>query len=324
MGKWDLLIGLYIGWLIVTLFTLKGMKILSRIIYVSGIISFLLLIALIFINDKVFAPETYWKMLAFNSFDAIWSKDLWMHAAYFSAKSIAYSIGVLTCLSSYSRTHFKPNVISSLIIFIGLFITWLSLLFTGIYVNEGSSMQHDVSYGDEDLIFDLFMDEMTSPLRCGLFILFILITKLNSMAILTDSVVSSIEDSLSWVADWRLLTFVIYCFASFALGLVFILPNGSQILQNTHYAVEASSILLSFIMILTIVYGYGLNRLSDNVYIMTGSSMFGLSKVWLAAFLPGTVYTLRHLSFMQFGKQVKLLVNVNRFNRCIVPLLAGP
>ena len=42
-------------------------------------------------------------MLAFNSFDAIWSKDLWMHAAYFSAKSIAYSIGVLTCLSSYSR-----------------------------------------------------------------------------------------------------------------------------------------------------------------------------------------------------------------------------
>ena len=52
---------------------------------------------------KVFAPETYWKMLAFNSFDAIWSKDLWMHAAYFSAKSIAYSIGVLTCLSSYSR-----------------------------------------------------------------------------------------------------------------------------------------------------------------------------------------------------------------------------
>ena len=41
--------------------------------------------------------------------------------------------------------------------------------------------------------------------------------------------------------------------------------------------------------ILTILYGYGLNRLSDDVYIMTGSSLFGLSKVWLAAFLPGSM-----------------------------------
>ena len=60
------------------------------------------------------------------------------------------------------------------------------------------------------------------------------------------------------VADWRLLTFVIYCFASFALGLVFILPNGSQILQNTHYAVEASSILLSFIMVCMYFSKFGL------------------------------------------------------------------
>ena len=50
--KWDLLIALYIGWLLVTLFTLKGMKILSRIIYISAIIPLVLLIALIFINEK--------------------------------------------------------------------------------------------------------------------------------------------------------------------------------------------------------------------------------------------------------------------------------
>ena len=107
------------------------------------------------------------------------------------------------------------------------------------------------SYGNEDLIFDLFMDEMNTTVRAGLFIVFILVTKLNSMAILTDCLVSSIEDSLSWVSDWRLLTFVIYCFTSFAFGLIFLLPNGSQILQNTQYAVEASSILLSFMMVIT-------------------------------------------------------------------------
>ena len=39
---------------------------------------------------------------------------------------------------------------------------------------------------------------------------------------------------------------------------MFILPNGSQILQNTHYAVEASSILLSFIMVCMYFSKFGL------------------------------------------------------------------
>merc|ERR1712168_326845 len=108
-------------------------------------------------------------MFGFSSIGSIWSQDLWMEAAWFSAKSLAYSVGVLTCLSSYNRTHFKPNVIASLIIFISLFITWLSLLLSGIYVNDGSSMQRDV-YSKEDLIFDLFMDGMSSPTLAGLFI----------------------------------------------------------------------------------------------------------------------------------------------------------
>ena len=99
---------------------------------------------------------------------------------------------------------------------------------------------------------------MSTPTLAGLFILFILVTNLNSMAILTDSVVLSIKDSLSWVSNWRLLTYVIYCFTSFGLGIIFIVPNGSQILQNTQYAVESSSILLSFMMVRSLkltVYG---------------------------------------------------------------------
>ena len=40
---------------------------------------------------------------------------------------------------------------------------------------------------------------------------------------------------------------------------------------------------------LTILYGYGLNPLSDNVYVMTGSGMLGLSKLWMSAFLPASI-----------------------------------
>merc|ERR1711962_149098 len=142
--KWDLLIALYIGWLLITLCTLKGIRIFSRINIVSGVIPFILLIALIFSHEKALEAETYAKMLSFSATSYILTQEVWAEAAWFSAKSLAYSVGVLTCLSSYNRTHFKPNVIALLIIFISLFITWLSLLLSGIYVNDGSSMQRDV------------------------------------------------------------------------------------------------------------------------------------------------------------------------------------
>ena len=121
----------------------------------------------------------------------------------------------------------------------------MTLFFT-LSMNDPCTADHGT---EEDLIFDLFMGSMNASARASLFIVLIIVTKLNSVAILTDSVISSMEDSLSLISNYRLLTFVVYCFASFLLGLIFIVPNGYQLLHNTRYALEASNVLLLPLMV---------------------------------------------------------------------------
>lgn len=101
--QWDLLIGLYIGWLVITLMTLKGMRTLAKIICVSGLIPLVLLMALIFLNANSFSLKTYIKIFAFIPIDSLIDLQLWISAACYSAKSMAISLGVLSCLCSYNK-----------------------------------------------------------------------------------------------------------------------------------------------------------------------------------------------------------------------------
>ena len=53
--------------------------------------------------------------------------------------------------------------------------------------------------------------------------------------------------------------------------------------------------------VFVVIFGYGLQALSDNVYIMSESSISGLSKVWLAAFLPGALFPIMVSYFTSDG-----------------------
>ena len=55
-----------------------------------------------------------------------------------------------------------------------------------------------------------------------------------------------------------------------------------------------------FFQIVTALFGYGLSLLSDNVYVMTGSSVSGLSQLWLAAFLPCSAIVIMVVSYFSY------------------------
>ena len=99
--KWDLLIALHGVWFLIFLFTFKGMGILSRILYLSGVIPILQLIVLLFwispLNGTVLID-----VLKID-YDHITDINIWMRAAQFSVTMIAFSIGILTGLASYNR-----------------------------------------------------------------------------------------------------------------------------------------------------------------------------------------------------------------------------
>ena len=71
-----------------------------------------------------------------------------------------------------------------------------------------------------------------------------MVTKFNVASLLADCVITSLGESITCIENWRLLTSIIYALISFILGLVFILPNGWQMVLNTHKAIETSSIVI--------------------------------------------------------------------------------
>jgi hypothetical protein len=99
--KWDLLIALHVGWFIVFIFVMKGMKIYSRILYVSGTVPIVILAGLAI----CFAP--YDGSIVVKTF-SIELRDLidlncWIRAAKASVGSLVTGIGATTCLASYNR-----------------------------------------------------------------------------------------------------------------------------------------------------------------------------------------------------------------------------
>lgn len=103
--KWDLLIALYAGWLLVFLMTMKGMELLSKIIYVSAVVPIVLLFTILLWK----APYNGVAILHVLTIDPakLLSLNLWMKAGSYSIKSICHGIGIITCLASHNRYFLK-------------------------------------------------------------------------------------------------------------------------------------------------------------------------------------------------------------------------
>ena len=97
---------------------------------------------------------------------------------------------------------------------------------------------------DWNLYYSMDFWNESSSSFLPLFLTYIIVTKVNATALLADSVMTSLGESVAWIANWRLLTSIFYSFVSFILGIIFTVPNGWQMLLNTYKAVEIATILL--------------------------------------------------------------------------------
>ena len=205
--------------------------------YVSAILPIVCLCVLVFALNpqKAYDVSTYTQMCDNSSLE-----DLGMHlplAFGFSLQHLALFIGVSTCLATYNPAQFKLHKILPIAVLMDLLMTFMMLLFNAIYDIQGQGSSLD------DVIFDVVMDKMDTPGRAVAFLLFIVLAKLNAIAILKEAVVSSLTDYLA-SSKWNLLSGVTCCFGLFLLGLLFIVPNGSEILANTQFATQTAAIIL--------------------------------------------------------------------------------
>ena len=131
-----------------------------------------------------------------------------------------------------------------------IFITWLLLLLMSVlklpdFYNGGGKNNFDVN----DVIFGIIPEQMVAipPFESSqsqitfVFLIFIIFSVANLVAVLSEALITELEDNVSLASKSRFCTTMAFCLGSFALGSIFIIPNGSQLIQNTISAMEIAS-----------------------------------------------------------------------------------
>ena len=143
----------------------------------------------------------------------------------------------------YFRSYDELDKCLGIAVPINIFISWLMLL-----LNSTLNLNHFNVFDVNDLIFGIIPEQIAQDSEAPsmlaiLFFMFILLTSINTVAILSESMISNLQDNFELASKSRLITSSIFCLGSFSMGLFFIVPNGSQLLYNTNYALETASVV---------------------------------------------------------------------------------
>ena len=143
----------------------------------------------------------------------------------------------------YFRSYDELDKCLGIAVPINIFISWLMLL-----LNSTLNLNHFNVFDVSDLIFGIIPEQIAQDSEAPsmlaiLFFMFILLTSINTVAILSESMISNLQDNFELASKSRLITSSIFCLGSFSMGLFFIVPNGSQLLYNTNYALETASVV---------------------------------------------------------------------------------
>lgn len=126
-----------------------------------------------------------------------------------------------------------------LIVLVTLINTWLSMIFVQLV-----NLPNLPEFSYYDKIFGFAMEELsTYKFLVGIFITFILLTKLNNVAILTDALISMLEAEIHVASKSRLISTAIVCLIFFCLGIIFLVPLGTQLVENSETGVDIASVL---------------------------------------------------------------------------------
>ena len=123
-----------------------------------------------------------------------------------------------------------------------IFITWLLLLLMSM-LKLSDFYNGDKNFDVNDMIFGIIPEQMASepPQITFVFLIFIILSVANLVAVVSEALITELEENVSVASKSRVCTTISFCLISFGLGSIFTIPNGSQLIQNTISSMEIAS-----------------------------------------------------------------------------------
>ncbi|XP_060911836.1 sodium- and chloride-dependent GABA transporter ine [Labrus mixtus] len=281
--RWELFLILILAWILIYLCIFKGVKSTGKVVYVTALFPYLILVALLINNAQLPGARNGIIFFIVPEWEKLLSVEVWVNAAAQIFNSIGIGFGSLLAMSSYNS--FNNNVLKDTLT-IAIINSLTSILAGFVIFSAFGYMSHLQGIAIKDLAVDgpglvfvvypqAFANMPVSQLWAVMFFFMLLCLGLDSEFAMVEVMVTSLMDefyqSLIHIFKRKELFVLAVCGAACLLGIPLVMQVGIYVFQlMDHYTAIVSIMFLAFFEILAICWFYGANRLSSNLKEMTG------------------------------------------------------
>uniref|UniRef100_H2UF88 Transporter n=1 Tax=Takifugu rubripes TaxID=31033 RepID=H2UF88_TAKRU len=273
--RWELFGCLLLGWVIIFLCLVKGIKSTGKVVYFTAIFPYFILLALLINNVQL--PGASDGILYFVT--PVWNKlfevKVWFNAAAQVFMSLGIAFGSMISMSSYNK--FNNNILRDALI-VSITNSFTSILAGFVIFSALGYMAHmyelpidNIATAGPGLVFVVYPEALSampiSRLWAPLFFIMLLCLGLDSQFANVEVVITCIKDELgskvSGLLKREALLSLIVCTVGFILGIPHVTKGGIYVFQlmDTYTAV-LSVVFLAFCEVVAVCWIFGVRKIS--------------------------------------------------------------
>nr|XP_045582340.1 sodium- and chloride-dependent GABA transporter ine-like isoform X2 [Procambarus clarkii] len=279
----ELLVALFLAWLLVYFSLWKSVKSSGRVVYVTATVPYLLIGAFLWRALTLPGANKGLQYFFGPRWELLLKAQVWVNAAAQNFNSIGIAFGSMIAFSSYNKFNNNIVVDTWIISLVNAFTSLLAgmIVFStlgNIALEQGKEIDDVVAEGP-GLVFMVYPQALAkmpyANLWAILFFMMLLILGLDSQFATVEVIITSLQDGFpKWIQKYlrhhEVLVLVV-CLVSFFFGLPNVMQGGIYFFQLIdYYAAAVSLMYLAFFEVAAIVWFYGADRLARNVREMTG------------------------------------------------------
>ncbi|XP_049616835.1 sodium- and chloride-dependent GABA transporter 2 [Syngnathus scovelli] len=299
--NWDLVLCLFIAWVMCYFCIWKGVKSTGKVVYFTATFPYLMLIVLLVRGLTLPGAGIGIQFYLYPDLGRLADPQVWMDAGTQIFFSYAICLGSLTALGSYNKYNnncyrdcLALCFLNSGTSFVAGFAIFSILGFMSYEQNVPIS---EVAESGPGLAFIAYPRAVTmmpfSPLWAALFFIMIVFLGLDSQFVCVESLVTAIVDMYPATfrrKNRRELFLLLVVFLSFLVGLIMLMEGGMYVFQLFDYYAASGMCLLFMGLFETvcIAWVYGADRFYDNIEDMIGYRPGPYIKYCWMFFTPAT------------------------------------
>lgn len=309
--RWQLLLSIIGAWLLVFLCLSKGIKTSGKVVYVTAVAPYLML--LVFLVRGITLPGAMIGVRYYLTpeWDRLLDYQVWMEACAQIFYSLGPAYGSLITMASYNKFNsdcYKDAIIIPCINCGTSFMAGFAIFsIIGFMADQAGVGVEDVITSGPGLAFVVYPEALSqlpiSQFWSVIFFLMLLILGLDTQFGMFETMASGFIDTFPKALSKRKTTFVaVMCFVEFLISLPLVTQGGIYLFQVMDwYSATFSLIMIGWLECIVIGWFYGAERFYGNIEEMIGYRPTLWWKVCWKFITPALLFTVLVVTTVKFN-----------------------